>query len=180
MGGIIILIIRSILTISYDYFHDELINLSPYTDTDVISADLPFICEPYKTKDVIYFEYRDNKYNDKYRTNCYSSKNQENIIETYDYIKDKVNPLITLERIEINDMEVIKLIVIKYNELFSKFIQYMYLPEKYVTIISSVILDKCIFMVIGKHLEYFLLYEDENSPIVYDFIAQFNRFLFYY
>ena len=82
-----------------------------------------------------------------------------------------------MERIEINSNNVE--IVALYNEMFSKFVEYMYLPEKYVTLISIVILDKCIFMITGKHPEYDLLYEGKSSPMVYDFIAQVNLFLFY-
>jgi len=164
-------------------YSDDLVNdmsmvrLS-YPNTEILSSNMIFECEAYD--DIIYFEYRDNynKYNNQYRVNCYTSKNEPDIIESYEQIKDNFtirymnSSLLSLniQKDQINDINNL------FRILYTKYINTVYFPKKYIDIFTTIIKDKSIFIITKRHLLGVELYKEyENQK--YDFIIQFNQFM---
>ena len=165
-------------------YSDELVknvNLNPFTSLDVPETKLYFKCNSNTYKSLLYYEYKNNIYNDKDRVSCYSSKNQPNIIKSYDNIKESTNIFLVNEinKLEMTDEVEINKIATMYNYLYEHYINHMYVPNKNINPLSLAIADKSIFNITKKHQIEITKYFNVIK-VTMDLIIQFNLYLINY
>lgn len=174
-------------------------NFRGITENSEISKELTFDCSLYVDNKIAYFSYKNPIYNDPYRSNCLSTSNFSDILNTND--PDYLSVISGLTRntklkeykdgiLELGDMNIQKFneisiedkykIIDIYIELITKFVNYTYVPlvdDKRIISLAMmvVILSKSVFIVTGIHyqIEFTL-----NSRYL-DYIVQFNKFLCY-
>ncbi len=152
----------------------DMVRLNPFISIDLPETDLEFTCDSYKN--VIYFEYRDNKYNNKYRVNCNSSRNKTPIVEKYiDIVKSITNK--SIKNMLLNFDNNLKIqIVNMFHHLFEQFVNNVYVPITYLKVLSLVIVDKSIFLVTKQHQIDIDLYQQQIAEKM-DIVVQFNQFM---
>lgn len=130
-----------------------------------------FICSDYK--DLYYVIYKNEQYNNQDRVKC--NRNKDNYVSSFDQLNDYI-PIFN-DILDTNP-ERREEIISTYNQMYSEYIDRMYVPMGVRRKMGIIIMDKILFSLLGERKVFMETYFRYIPPKqAFDLIVQFNQYL---